>query len=97
MVQFVAYNSFLLLYSNHREDLRISEYDRSCDNTERTKCPIANEMQIILGNSKDHTRLQETRIRISVHTASKEITTLKSTNLREVTTTGPLESSTKQL
>ena len=30
MVQFVAYNSFLLLYSNHRDDLRISEYDRSC-------------------------------------------------------------------
>ena len=30
MVQFVAYNSFLLLYSNHRDYLRISEYDRSC-------------------------------------------------------------------
>ena len=29
MVQFVAYNSFLLFYSYHRDDLQISEYDRS--------------------------------------------------------------------
>ena len=30
MVQFVACNSFLLFYSNHRDDLQISDYDRSC-------------------------------------------------------------------
>ena len=30
MAQFVAYNSFLLFYSNHRDDLQISDYDRSC-------------------------------------------------------------------
>ena len=29
MVQFVAYNSFLLFYSNHRDDLQISDHDRS--------------------------------------------------------------------
>ena len=44
---------------------------------------IANEMQIILGNSRDYTRLQGRRIRICVHTASKEVTTLKSMNLGE--------------
>ena len=30
MVQFIAYNFFLLFYSNHRDDLQISDYDRSC-------------------------------------------------------------------
>ena len=30
MVQFVTYNSFLLYYLNHRNDLQISDYDRSC-------------------------------------------------------------------
>ena len=30
MLQFVAYNSFLLFYLNHRDDLQVSDYDRSC-------------------------------------------------------------------
>ena len=30
MVQFIAHNSFLLFYSNPRDDLQISDYDRSC-------------------------------------------------------------------
>ena len=30
MVQFVAYNSFLVFYSNHRDDLQISDYERNC-------------------------------------------------------------------
>ena len=30
MVQFVAYNCFLVFYLNHRDDLQISDYDRSC-------------------------------------------------------------------